>query len=172
MKECLIVIDFQNDFVSGSLGFKEAFAIEEVIVKKLEKAKLNNIDIIYTLDTHYDNYLETIEGQNLPIKHCIKGTYGHDVFGGAKKYLNESKVFEKNSFGSLELANYLELKGYERIELVGLVTNMCIISTAILAKAALPEADIIIDKTAVSSFNLDLHDKTFEILESMFYTIK
>lgn len=171
MKKCLIVVDFQNDFVDGSLGFKEAKEIYEPILKKLDDALSSKTDIIFTLDTHYDNYLETNEGKNLPIKHCIKGTKGHDIYGKAKNYLKDSKVFEKVTFGSIEIGNYLEKMNYDEIEIVGLVTNMCVISTAIIAKAALPEASIIVDSNAVRSFNEDLHHKTFEILESMFFKV-
>lgn len=171
MKECLIVIDFQNDFVDGTLGFDSAKNIEDKVLTKLENAKKNNTDIIFTLDTHYDNYLETHEGKNLPIKHCLKGSVGHNVYGEAKNYLENAKVFEKNSFGSLELGNYLKEKGYKKVELVGLVTNMCIISTAVITQAALPEATITVDRLAVDSFNKDLHEKTFEILEAMYFNI-
>ena len=115
--------------------------------------------------------METSEGKNLPIKHCIKGTDGHLVYGSAREYLNESKVFEKVTFGSLELGNYLAQKTYDEVEIVGLVTNMCVISIAVISKAALPEAKIIIDSNAVRSFNDDLHYKTFEILESMFFKV-
>lgn len=171
MKECLIVIDFQNDFVDGTLGFDSAKNIEDKVLTKLENAKKNNTDIIFTLDTHYDNYLETHEGKNLPIKHCLKGSVGHNVYGEAKNYLENAKVFEKNSFGSLELGNYLKEKRYKKVELVGLVTNMCIISTAVITQAALPEAIITVDRLAVDSFNKDLHEKTFEILEAMYFNI-
>lgn len=170
-KKCLIVVDFQNDFVSGTLGFKEAFDIETPILNKLEYAKNNDIDIIFTLDTHDDQYLKTSEGINLPVIHCQKGTLGHNVYGDAKKYLSEAKVFEKIAFGSLELANYLADNKYNEIELVGLVTNMCVISTAILAKAALPESFITIDSKAVSSFNLDLHEKALQVLKSMYFNV-
>lgn len=171
MRECLIIVDFQNDFVTGSLGFLDANQIEAPILKKLKHAKANNIDIIFTLDTHDKNYLETSEGINLPTIHCIKDTFGHEVYGDAKKYLKNAKVFEKNSFGSLELGNYLKEKSYEKIEISGLVTNMCVISTAIIAKAALEEAEIIIDSNAVKSFNDDLHTKALEVLQGMYFKV-
>lgn len=171
MKKCLIVVDFQNDFVDGSLGFLEAKEIYKPILKKLEQAQADNTDIIFTLDTHYDNYLETSEGKSLPVMHCIKGTKGHDVYGKASLYLKDAKVFEKETFGSLELGNYLKEQKYDLIEIAGLVTNMCVISNAIIAKSALPEAKIVIDKNAVRSFNKDLHEETFKILESMYFMV-
>lgn len=172
MKKVLIVVDFQNDFVDGALGFSGAKDLEIVIVNKIKDYLSKGYDLIYTLDTHYDNYLNTQEGIKLPIKHCIKGSFGHRIYGKAANYLSKAvKVFEKNTFGSLDLGNYLASNKYDEIELVGLVTNMCVISNAIIAKAALPEAKIIIDRKASMSFNEDLHNKTFDVLEGMQFEV-
>lgn len=168
MKKLLLVVDFQNDFVDGALGFLGAEKLDEVIVEKIIKYLNNGDDVIFTLDTHYDNYLNTQEGKKLPIIHCIEGTYGHEVYGNTSKYVKDAKqVFLKNTFGSLDLGNYLAKENYDEIELAGLVTNMCVISNAIIAKSALPEARIVIDKNASKSFDEDLHNKTFEILKGI-----
>ena len=168
MKKCLIVVDFQNDFVDGALGFNGAEKLDQIIENKIKDYLINNQDILYTLDTHYDNYLETQEGKRLPIIHCIDNTKGHEVYGNTGKYLKDAKkVFKKNTFGSLELGNFLKDKDYDEIEIAGLVTNMCVISNAIIAKSALPEARIVVDKNASLSFDKDLHNKTLDVLKGM-----
>ena len=106
MKKLLIVVDFQNDFVSGSLGFDGAAVLDEKICAKIDEYK--NDEIIYTLDTHYDGYMETQEGKKLPVPHCIKGSEGHALYGRAGKLLAGKKHFEKNTFPSLELGKFLE----------------------------------------------------------------
>lgn len=168
MKRLLLVVDFQNDFVNGALGFDGASKLDDIISKKIDNYLKNCDDIIFTLDTHYNNYLETQEGKRLPIIHCVKGTIGHNVYGKTGEYVNKAlKVFEKNTFGSLELGNFLKDKNYREIEIAGLVTNMCVISNAIIAKSALPEARIIVDKNASKSFDEDLHNKTIDVLEGL-----
>lgn len=168
MKKCLIVVDFQNDFVNGALGFEGAEKLDAIIENKIKEYLKNKDDIIYTLDTHYENYLETQEGKRLPVIHCLDGSYGHKVYGNSAKYLkNAKKVFKKNTFGSLDLGNFLKGQDYNEIELAGLVTNMCVISNAIIAKSALPEARIIVDKNASMSFDEDLHNKTMDVLKGL-----
>ncbi|MDY0277695.1 MAG: cysteine hydrolase family protein [Acholeplasma sp.] len=168
MKKCLIIVDYQNDFVDGALGFKGAEDLEPIIISKINEALANKNDILFTLDTHYDNYLETQEGKRLPIMHCIFGSKGHEVYGKVNSYLKDAKkVFKKLTFGSLELGNYLEVNKYDEIELCGLVTNMCVVSNAIIAKAANPEARIVVDSKAVKSFSEELHDKTLDVLNGI-----
>lgn len=168
MNKCLIVVDFQNDFVDGALGFLQAKDIEPFILSKLEKYHKDKSDIIFTLDTHYSNYLNTQEGKRLPIVHCIDKTKGQEIYGKVNDYFKYAvKVFKKNTFGSLDLGNYLKTKEYDEIELVGLVTNMCVVSNAIIAKAALPEARIVVDSNACRSFNDELHFKTLDVLAGM-----
>lgn len=173
MKKCLIVVDYQVDFVDGSLGFKGAEKLDEIIEEKIKDQLINNQDVLYTLDTHYQNYLETQEGKNLPIVHCVENTKGHEVFGNTKKYIKDAKkVFIKNTFGSLDLGNFLTTQKYDEIELCGLVTNICVISNTIIAKAALPEAKIVVDSKAVLSFDNELHQKTLDVLKGLQVEIK
>ncbi|MGD9761028.1 MAG: cysteine hydrolase family protein [Candidatus Izemoplasmatales bacterium] len=168
MKKCLIVVDFQNDFINGALGFEEALNIKDKIIEKIISYRTSGDDIIFTLDTHTDNYLSTEEGNNLPVKHCIKGTTGHDLHQDifVLKSLKD-KVFEKNTFPSLELGKYLENKDYQLIELCGLVSNICVISNAVIAKSALPNAHIVVDASATESFDKTLHKKTLDVLEGL-----
>ncbi len=168
MKKCLIIVDFQNDFVDGALGFPDAKSIEPLILDKIKDYLGNGHDLLFTFDTHYEDYLETQEGIRLPIKHCIYGTLGHELYGKVNDYRKHAKtVFNKVTFGSLELGNYLKDCDYDEIELAGLVTNMCVISNAIIAKSALPEARIIVDSKASLSFDMELHHKTLDVLKGL-----
>lgn len=168
MKNCLIVVDFQNDFVDGSLGFAGAEKLDQIIESKIKDYLDNNHDLLFTYDTHYEDYLETQEGKRLPVLHCIENTPGHEIYGNTAKYVKNAKaVFKKNTFGSLDLGNFLSKENYDQIELVGLVTNMCVVSNAIIAKAALPEARIVVDRKDSMSFDEDLHHKTFDLLKGI-----
>ena len=109
MKKLLLVIDYQNDFVSGSLGFEQAVSLEDPICRKIESYLKNGDDIIFTLDTHGQDYSSTQEGKKLPVPHCLKGSDGWKVYGKAASYLSKAAaVFEKPTFGSLELGEYLK----------------------------------------------------------------
>jgi len=151
MKKLLIVVDYQNDFVTGSLGFDDAEKLEQPILAKIKAYEKAGDHLIYTFDTHDDDYLETREGQGLPIKHCIKETDGHALYGEvfnhyqASTYAHQEEVF-KDTFGSVDLMKMLiERESYEVIELVGLVSYICVLSNAIIAKTAHPEAEIVVD---------------------------
>lgn len=171
MSKLLIVVDFQNDFVSGSLGFEKAKLLEDVIYQKILDYKSKNYQVIYTLDTHQDNYLETNEGKKLPIKHCIIKSRGHEVYGRVNNLVGKDRVFQKDTFPSLDLANYLQGKSFEEVELCGLVSNICILSNAIMVRSALPEAKIIIDAKATASFDDDLHKKSLDIMKGLYFEI-
>lgn len=171
MKKALIVVDYQNDFVCGALGFDGAERLEDIICEKIEQYKKEG-DVIFTFDTHEDDYLNTQEGKNLPVKHCIKGTDGHGLYGKvAKKVDFDSYIFDKPTFGSLELACFLKEKNYDVVELCGLVSSICVLSNAVLAKAALPESQIIVDSKATDSFDKEMNEKTFDILKNLHITV-
>jgi nicotinamidase-related amidase len=168
MKKCLIVVDFQNDFIDGALGFKEAIKVKEPIIEKINKYRDNNDDIIFTMDTHEQSYLNTEEGKNLPVEHCIKGAKGHEIQQDVKLLIKpKDKIFEKPTFPSLELGKYLEKQNYDLIEICGLVSNICVLSNAVIAKSALPNAHIIVDALATDSYDKSLHQKTLDILEGL-----
>lgn len=169
MKKLLIVIDYQKDFVSGALGFDGAEKLEEGIASKIEEYK--NDEIVYTLDTHRENYMDTQEGKKLPIPHCIKGTEGHELFGKIKKLLEGKKCFEKNTFPSLELGKYLEGKNYDVIELCGLVSSICVISNAVIAKAACPDAEIVVNSALTASADSELHQKALDVMRGLQITV-
>lgn len=169
MKRLLIVVDYQNDFVNGSLGFPGAADLDDGIAKRIEEYKDN--EVIYTLDTHYDDYLTTREGKGLPVPHCIKGSVGHELYGKAAGLLNGKKCFEKNTFPSLEMAKYLEKNDYDVIELCGLVSNICVLSNAVMARSACPNAEIIVNARLTASADSDLHEKALDVLKGLFITV-
>ena len=167
MKKLLIIVDYQNDFVDGALGFEGAELIGKVIKGKIENYLNNNHHIIYTFDTHNEDYMNTIEGSKLPVPHCLKGSKGWEIKDEVN-YLNKAiKTFEKPTFPSLELANYLKENPYDEVELCGLVSNICVISNAVMVKAALPNAKIFIDALATDSFDKALQEKCFDVLEGL-----
>lgn len=168
MKRCLIVVDYQNDFVTGALGFSEAIELERCITDKIRKYRANGDDIIFTFDTHNDNYMNTQEGQKLPIPHCIINTDGHKLYGEVAELVEESdKRFYKKSFGSEELFEHLKGTFYQSIELIGVVSNICVISNAILAKTAQPETLILVDSRCVASNDSKLNSAALDVMASL-----
>ncbi len=168
MKKLLIVIDYQNDFVTGSLGSQQALALEQPIVEKIKFCRKNGYDIAFTLDTHDDNYPSTSEGKALPVPHCYKGSDGWSLYGRVRQLKLESdKCFHKSTFGSDVLYEYLKGSEYEKIELVGVVTDICVISNAVLAKTALPEAEITLDSSCTAGSTEQLKQKAFDVMKSL-----
>lgn len=167
MKKCLVVVDYQNDFVDGALGFEKAKELDFKISKLIDLYHQNNDQVIFTLDTHFDNYLSTIEGKNLPVPHCIKGTDGHKLYGKVGKSVKENDIiFEKNTFGSDKLFAHLLNNKYSSVQLVGVVTNICVISNAVIAKTAQPETEIIVNKNLVSSNDELLNNEAINVMSS------
>ena len=141
----LLVVDMQNDFIDGALGTKEAVAIVPNVINKIKEYEEHKDLIIYTKDTHFDNYLETMEGKKLPVPHCIKGTVGHDIPSSILR--GHDKIIEKLTFGSKELIEYLNEIDFDEIEIIGLCTDICVISNAILIKAFFHEKKVTVDAT-------------------------
>ena len=152
----LIVIDMQNDFIDGALGTKEAVAIVPNVAAKIEKARAAGNMVVFTRDTHQQNYLETQEGKNLPVVHCVEGTDGWQISDKLK--VQDSRIFDKPSFGSMALADFAaSLENLEEIELVGLCTGICVISNAFILKAKLPEVKISVDETCCACVTPESH---------------
>jgi len=154
MKKLLIVVDMQNDFITGSLGSPQAEQILHPIKAKIRAYIENSDTVLFTRDTHHDNYLTTQEGKHLPVPHCIEGTKGHaialDTCGCA--------VFDKPTFGSLELAKHVADGGYDDIELCGLCTDICVVSNALILKAQLPETVITVDARCCAGVTQESHE--------------
>lgn len=168
MKNVLIVVDYQVDFVSGSLGFPGAETLDEPIARRIEEYRNRGDEVIFTLDTHHEDYLETQEGKLLPVPHCIAGTHGHDLYGEVGKSRKDTdRCFEKQVFGSSELFEYLRDNEYGRIELCGLVLDVCVISNAILARTACPESEIVIDRRLSKTFDPEVEKSTYKVLSSL-----
>lgn len=156
MKKLLIVVDMQNDFVDGSLGTKEAEGIVAHVKAKVEQYQEQKDTVIFTRDTHTEAYLNTQEGKKLPVVHCVKGTKGWEIIDCLQPYVQT--VFDKPTFGSVQLAHVVARGGYEQIELVGLCTDICVVSNALLLKAALPEIQICVDSACCAGVTPASHE--------------
>jgi nicotinamidase-related amidase len=168
MPGCLIVVDYQNDFVSGPLGFPGAESPDSLIAEKIQKYRARGDAIVFTFDTHGADYLKTQEGKNLAVPHCIEGTVGHDLYGETAKLRQDGdKCFYKRTFGSGELYEYLKVTPFERIELVGLVSNICVISNAVLAKTAQPETPIVVDADCTAGHDPKLHKAALDVMKGL-----
>lgn len=166
--KALVVVDYQNDFVNGSLGFEGAELLEPLIVERIAEYRRQGGRIIFTFDTHGEDYLETAEGRRLPVKHCIEGTAGHNLYGQVADCLyNDDIVITKGTFGSLELAEFLKGKKYTEVELCGLVTDICVVSNAVIAKAALPESRIVVNGGLCASADRSAHEAALKVLKSI-----
>lgn len=177
MKKLLIVVDYQNDFVTGSLGFEGATALEEPIATKIQEYRSlgEKGQIIFTMDTHDRHYMESKEGQHLPVVHCIDGEDGWQLYGKIAGLKGENDlVFSKPTFGSYELCEYLRnhKDDYESIEFVGVVTNICVISNIVLAKAAIPNITLKVDASCVGSNDPKLQEAALDVMESIHVEVK
>ena len=173
MGRYLIVVDMQNDFVDGALGTPEAVSIIPNVVKKI--AGFDG-EIFTTLDTHTENYLQTMEGRNLPVPHCVSGTDGHKINKDVKTALDHKKYSKltKDSFGSIVLWHKVMNKMIERgentdgsgssFELVGLCTDICVVSNALILKAFFPEAEIFVDASCCAGTTPENHEKALDIM--------
>lgn len=170
MKKILIVVDMQNDFVTGPLGSPEARAIVPKIREKIIDYLHSENEVIFTHDTHYDDYLSTSEGKYLPVEHCIRGTYGWDIVN--KLEVTQCKHIGKPTFGYLHWNGILELlipynKGENvEIELVGVCTDICVVSNALILKATFPEAKIIVDASCCAGVTPEKHAAALEVMKS------
>lgn len=163
MKRLLVVVDMQKDFIDGSLGTKEAQEIVPGVVKKIKEYEAAGDEVVFTFDTHHENYLETQEGKRLPVKHCIKGTEGWELDKELQGF--SGKRFEKPAFGSRELAQWAKAGGFSSIELVGLCTDICVISNALLLKAFLPETPVLVDASCCAGVTPKSHENALEAMK-------
>lgn len=174
MNKVLVVVDMQNDFIDGALGTGEAAAITGNVI---EKIKSFTGRIVATRDTHQKDYLNTREGLNLPVEHCIENTFGWEIKSEIKETLagKEAVVFDKVTFGSKELAIYLDelnkKETIDEIELVGLCTDICVISNAMVIKAFLPEAEISVDASCCAGVTPESHKNALEAMKMCQVTV-
>ena len=163
----LVVVDMQNDFIDGALGTPEAVAIVPKVM-----VKMMNFDglVLATRDTHGEDYLETQEGKNLPVKHCIKGTHGWEIKEEIRQLLI-SQPIDKPTFGSEALGNVLkdlnnDVEPIDSITLIGLCTDICVISNAMLLKAFLPEVPIQVDASCCAGVTPESHERALEAMKA------
>lgn len=170
-KNILVVVDMQKDFIDGALGTKEACGIVENVV---EVVKNFEGEIIYTRDTHFEDYMTTQEGKNLPVPHCIKGSEGWQICKELEAVrTGEEKIFDKLTFGSAELGEYIRTqKNLEKVTLVGLCTDICVISNAMIIKANQPEVTIEVLKDCCAGVTPQSHNNALEAMKMCQIVIK
>ena len=160
----LLVIDMQNDFIDGALGTKEAEAIVPKVKDKIDLYRKSGDTVIFTRDTHKENYMNTMEGRKLPVPHCIEGTKGWEI--SPELDVADSKIIDKPTFGSTELSEYLKgLDGIDEIEFVGLCTDICVISNALLVKATMPEIKITVDSSCCAGVTPESHENALNAMK-------
>ena len=167
MKRLLVVVDMQNDFVHGSLGSEEARLIEDFVCDKIDDYFISGDDIAVTMDTHDKNYLSTPEGIKLPVTHCVRLTDGWSLTDKVHKALsagNGYTTFFKDTFGSENLAKFAQDMLYDEIELIGVCTDICVVSNAILLKAMCPIAKIVVDSSCCAGTSVENHVKALDIM--------
>ena len=161
----IVVVDMQNDFIDGSLGTKEAQEMLPRLKAKLKKVvEDGSAELVFTMDTHGKDYLNTQEGKNLPVEHCRKGTQGWEISPELGEFVAKAKaVVEKPTFGSMELIKHL--KAADEVELVGLCTDICVISNALLIKAAYPEMKVSVDAHCCAGVTPESHANALEAMK-------
>ena len=169
MKKLLIVVDMQNDFLTGSLANAEAERVIANVKQKLEKARAESVEVVFTRDTHFENYLSTQEGKNLPVPHCIKGTWGWQIADGL--YRCGERVFDKPVFGSVELANFVKEGGYDDVEVVGVCTDICVVSNVLLIKAYCPETVVRVDGSCCAGVTVESHECALKTMSACQVTV-
>ncbi|MDW2796947.1 isochorismatase family cysteine hydrolase [Clostridium boliviensis] len=169
MSRLLVVVDMQKDFIDGSLGTREAEAIVNNVKKKIEEYQAAGEDVIFTLDTHENHYMDTQEGKNLPVLHCVKGTAGWELADALKEI--PGRRFEKNTFASKAAGEYAASGSYESIELIGLCTDICVISNALLIKAFLPETPVLVDSSCCAGVTPESHENALKAMKMCQVTI-
>ena len=164
MKPLLVVVDMQIDFISGALGTKEAETIVPAVIQRIQEFPG---DVVYTRDTHGTDYLSTQEGKHLPVVHCISGTAGWEIHPDVLQagYGKTVQIIDKPTFGSQALCRFAETENYDAIELIGLCTDICVISNALLVKAALPEVPIIVDAACCAGVTPESHENALNAMK-------
>lgn len=158
MKKTLIVIDMQNDFIDMALGTSEAVAIVPKVKEKIREYVENGDEIIFTRDTHFEDYLESTEGKCLPVVHCIKGTKGWEIAEGL--YVEGCKVIDKPNFG---WPNWKD-ETLEEVEIIGLCTDICVVSNALIIKSVFPDARVKVDPACCAGVTVESHEAALKTM--------
>ena len=169
MKKAIVVVDMQKDFIDGALGTKEAQAMLPRMEAKLAAARAAGTALVFTMDTHGEDYLNTQEGHYLPVKHCIRGTAGWELDAEIAELIPKDHIFDKGTFASTELAEVVKeiaVRESVELELIGLCTDICVVSNALLLKAMLPEVKISVDPACCAGVTSEKHAAALETLRS------
>lgn len=168
----LIVVDMQNDFINGSLGSEAAQAIVPAVAAKIEEYRKDAFaKIIFTHDTHSNDYLETFEGKNLPVVHCVEGTNGWEIHTDLKSDNSSDFHFYKNTFGFLDWTDYLNISDTDEIEIIGLCTDICVVSNALILRAIFPNVRIICDSSCCAGTSEEAHNAALTVMKSCQITV-
>ena len=159
MKKTLIVVDMQNDFIDKALGTAEAVKIVPAVKEKIGEYVKNGDEIIFTRDTHCEDYLNTAEGRKLPVKHCIKGTEGWEIAEGL--YVDGAKIIDKPNFGW----PHWNEENFEEVELIGLCTDICVVSNALIIKAMFPEINVKVDSSCCAGVTPESHEAALKTMQ-------
>ena len=165
-RRVLIVVDMQNDFVTGALGTKEAQGIVENVKAKIKSYKKEGQSVVFTRDTHSENYLLTQEGRMLPVPHCMKGTHGWELIPEIMFESQGCWFYDKQTFGSPKLGTFVKDRKYDIVELIGVCTDICVVSNALLIKAFNPEVQIYVDASCCAGVTPEKHKAALEIMKS------
>jgi len=169
-RKILIAVDLQNDFIDGALGTEEAVAIVPEAAKRIRDCRAAGFEIYATLDTHGEDYMNTREGKKLPVPHCIRNTKGWEINPEIREALGDCTLVEKPTFGSVRLMemirNSVEPGQKVTIELIGLCTDICVVSNAMLLKAALPEAEMQVSAACCAGVTPAKHQAALETMAS------
>ena len=159
MKKTLIVVDMQNDFIDMALGTKEAIAIVPKVKNKIQEYVQSGDEIIFTRDTHFEDYLQTSEGRKLPVEHCIKGSKGWQIAEGL--YVEGCKIIDKPNFGWPDWKE----EQLEEVEIIGLCTDICVVSNALILKANFPDARVKVDRNCCAGVTVETHEAALKTME-------
>lgn len=161
----LAIIDMQKDFIDGALGTKEAVSIVPKVAARLKKAREDRETVVFTRDTHHADYLSTQEGRKLPVPHCMEGTAGWQI--DAALPVLDAPVFDKSGFGSPALIDYLKgLPELESVEFIGLCTDICVITNAMMTKGALPEVPLFVRADCCAGVTLESHETALNAMKT------
>ena len=163
-KKLLVVVDMQNDFIDGALGTPEAAAVLGKVRARIERARREGETVVFTRDTHTANYLKTNEGKRLPVPHCIEGSFGHALADGLAE--EGERIFDKPTFASLALGDFAAAENFASIELIGVCTDICVLSNALLLKALCPEADVIVRADCCAGVTPERHETALDSMRA------
>ena len=168
MKKTLVVVDMQNDFLTGALRNEEAIKVADYVKAKIDQAKQNGETIIFTRDTHGEDYMQTEEGRNLPVPHCIKGSKGWEIIPQLEADKNADLIIDKETFGAKELADYFRKNAddVDEVEFVGVCTDICVISNVLLTKAMIPNKKIYVDAAGCAGVTATTHDTALAAMKA------